>query len=139
MRVIASLTTFAATVLAAVLIGFGVPVGWLWIGSQLQAGSGATTVDFSVAMVILFGIILSYVLLLYIAGIVMAIFDRGDRGAPTPATRAPWMQGQTETRPGSRRQMINGVERVFVVTTIVVTLAFWIWFAFESGSPLPNQ
>jgi hypothetical protein len=49
------------------------------------------------------------------------------------------MQGQTETRPGPRRQLINGVERVFVVTTIVVTLAFWIWFAFESGSPLPNQ
>ncbi len=35
--------------------------------------------------------------------------------------------------------MINGVERVFVVTTIVVTIAFWLWFAFKAGSPLPNQ
>lgn len=140
MRVIAGITTFAATVVAAALIGFGVPVGWLWIGSQLQAGRGATTVDFSVAMVVLFGIILSYVLLLYLAGIVMALFDRGDYGQDgSSGPRAPWMRGQTETRPGPRRELVNGVERMFVVTTIVVTVAFWIWFIFESGSPLPNQ
>jgi hypothetical protein len=140
MRLILSATTFAATVVAAVLIGFGVPVGWLWIGSQLQAGKGATTVDFSVAMVVLFGIILTYVFLLYLAGIVMALLDRGPDHGPVPqGPRSPWMQGQTETRPGPRRQMINGVERIFVVTTVVVTLAFWAWFAFKAGSPLPNQ
>jgi hypothetical protein len=139
MRLIAGIATFAATVVAAALIGFGVPVAWLWIGSQLQAGSGATTVDFSVAMVVLFGIILSYVLLLYIAGIVMALFDRADYGPGPSGPRAPWMRGQTETRPGPRRSMVNGVERMFVVTTIVVTVAFWLWFIFESGSPLPNQ
>jgi hypothetical protein len=130
-------TTFAATVVAAALMGFGVPLGWLWIGSQLQGSSGATNVDFSVAMAVLFGIILTYVLLLYLAGIVMALLDRGDRSASS--TRAPWMRGQTETRPGPRRDAINGIERLFVVTTVVVTLAFWAWFAFKAGSPLPNQ
>ncbi len=139
MRLIVSATSFAATAVAAALIGFGVPVGWLWIGSQLQAGKGATTVDFSVAMIVLFGIILTYVLLLYLAGIVMALFDRGDRVGPAGGPRAPWMRGQTETRPGPRRDMVNGVERLFVVTTIVVTVAFWLWFAFKAGSPLPNQ
>jgi hypothetical protein len=132
-------TTFAATVVAAALMGFGVPLGWLWIGSQLQGNSGATNVDFSVAMAVLFGIILTYVFLLYLAGILMALLDRGDRGGPMSGPRAPWMRGQTETRPGPRRQVINGVERLFVVTTIVVTLAFWLWFAFKAGSPLPNQ
>ena len=127
MRVIANVTAFAATVLAAALIGFGVPVAWLWIGSQLQAGRGATTVDFSVAMVVLFGIVRE------------DFFDRDDYGPGPAAPRAPWMRGQTETRPGPRRQIVNGVERMFVVTTIVVTVAFWLWFIFESGSPLPNQ
>lgn len=139
MRLIVNVTAFAATVVAAALIGFGVPVGWLWVGSQLQAGSGATTVDFSVAMVVLFGIILTYVVLLYVAGIVMALFDRDDYGPGPARPRAPWMRGQTETRPGPRQQVANGVERMFVVTTIVVTVAFWLWFIFESGSPLPNQ
>jgi hypothetical protein len=138
MRFVAGVATFALTFVAAALIGFGVPLGWLWIGSQLQGGSGATNVDFSVAMAVLFGIILSYVLLLYLAGIAMALLDRGDH-APQAASRAPWMRGQTETRPGPRRQTIDGIERLFVVTTIVVSVAFWIWFAFKAGSPLPNQ
>jgi hypothetical protein len=138
MRLIGSVATLAATIVAAALIGFGVPLGWLWIGSQLQGGSGATNVDFSVAMAVLFGIILSYVALLYIAGVVMAVFDRGDHG-PQAASRAPWMKGQSETRPASRRQTIDGIERIFVVTTVVVSVAFWLWFAFKAGSPLPNQ
>jgi hypothetical protein len=139
MRLVVSVAAFAATVVAAAVMGFGVPVGWLWIGSQLQTGSGASTVNFSVAMVILFGIILTYVFLLYVAGIVMALLDRPDHGPAPRGPRSPWMRGQTETRPGPRRQVINGVERIFVVTTIVVTVAFWLWFAFEAGSPLPNQ
>lgn len=139
MRAIGTLITFAATIVAAILIGFGVPLAWIWIGSQLQGDSGATTTSFSVAMAILFGIIATYVGLLYLAGIVMAIFESRGGGSEI-APRAPWMRGQTETRPaGYRRSAIDGVERVFVVTTIVVTIAFWLWFAFKAGSPLPNQ
>lgn len=138
MRVLGTITTFLFTFVAAALMGFGVPLAWLWIGSQLQGGTGATSIDFSVAMAVLFGIILSYVLLLYLAGVLMAVFDRGDHPAAA-SSRAPWMKGQTETRPIARRQTIAGIERLFVVTTIVVTVAFWLWFAFEAGSPLPNQ
>ena len=47
--------------------------------------------------------------------------------------------GNTKAKLGYRRSAIDGVERVFVVTTIVVTIAFWLWFAFKAGSPLPNQ
>ncbi len=138
MRAIGTVLTFVATIVAAAVIGFGVPLAWIWIGSQLQGDSGATTTSFSVAMAILFGIIATYVALLYLAGIVMALFE--SRGETEIAPRAPWMRGQTETRPaGGRRSVINGVERVFVVTTIVVTIAFWLWFAFKAGSPLPNQ
>lgn len=138
MRAVGTFLTFTATIVAAALIGFGVPLAWIWIGSQLQGDSGATTTSFSVAMAILFGIIATYVLLLYIAGILMALFESRNEAEIVP--RAPWMRGQTETRPaGARRTMIDGVERVFVVTTIVVTIAFWLWFAFKAGSPLPNQ
>ena len=33
----------------------------------------------------------------------------------------------------------GGIERVFVVTTLIVTAAFWLWLLFLAGSPLPNQ
>lgn len=138
MRALVSLAGFALTVAAAILIGFGVPLGWVWIGSQLQGDSGATSTSWSVAMAILFGIIFTYVLLLYLAGIVMALFDSGSRDGSAPKQRAPWMRGMTDTRPVNRNTLGN-VERVFVVTTVIVTVAFWAWFAFKAGSPLPNQ
>ena len=140
MRVVAQLVTFVATVIAAVIIGFGVPLAWVWIGSQLQSGSGASTVNFSVAMVILFGIILTYVLLLYLAGVVMAVFGPREGGPAGPTgPRAPWMRGMTDTRQVKRASALGGIERLFVVTTMLVTLAFWLWFAFKAGSPLPSQ
>ncbi len=125
------------TIAAAAVIGFGVPLAWVWIGSQLQSGEGATTVSFTVAIVILFGIIASYVAVLYIAGLVMAALERDDDEAAT--SRSPWMRGMTDTRQRARRNTIGAVERIFVITTILVTVAFWLWFAFEAGSPLPSQ
>ena len=140
MRTIATIAGFALTVVASVLIGFGVPLAWIWIGSQLQGDSGATTTNFSVAMAILFGIIFTYVALLYLAGLVMAVFESASR-SPV-AQRSPWMRGMTDTRQVKRpgpNDALGNVERVFIVTTIIVTVAFWLWFAFEAGSPLPNQ
>ena len=138
MRAVGQLFTFVSTVVAALIIGFGVPLGWIWIGSQMQSGSGASTVNFSVAMVILFGIIITYVLLLYLAGIVMAYF--GPRqGSGTHAPRAPWMRGMTDTRQLKQGSAMGGIERLFVVTTMIVFAAFWLWFAFKAGSPLPSQ
>ena len=89
MRAFGQVITFVATVVAALIIGFGVPLGWIWIGSQMQTGSGASTVNFSVAMVILFGIIATYVLLLYLAGVVMAYFgpQRGRQRRPAGRER----------------------------------------------------
>ena len=139
MRTVVSIFGFALTVVAAVLIGFGVPLAWVWIGSQLQGDSGATTTNFSVAMAILFGIIATYVLLLYLAGIVMALFETASR-APQQRPRSPWMRGMTDTRQVKRPgDTLGNVERIFIVTTVIVTVAFWLWFAFEAGSPLPNQ
>ncbi len=137
MRAVVSLTSFALTVIAAIVIGFGVPLGWIWIGSQLQGSNGATNTNFSVAMAILFGIILTYVALLYLAGVVMTLFESGDQQRPGP--RAPWMRGMTDTRQRTEGGAMGGIERVFVVTTMIVTVAFWLWFAFKAGSPLPNQ
>jgi hypothetical protein len=139
MRAFGQVITFFATLVAALIIGFGVPLGWIWIGSQMQTGSGASTVNFSVAMVILFGIIATYVLLLYLAGIVMAYFGPQQGVGGGSQSRAPWMRGMTDTRQVKRGSAMGGIERLFVVTTMIVFAAFWLWFAFKAGSPLPSQ
>jgi hypothetical protein len=140
MRAFGQAIIFVMTVAAALIIGFGVPLGWIWIGSQMQTGSGASTVNFSVAMVILFGIIATYVLLLYVAGIVMAYFGPREAGGATATrTRAPWMRGMTDTREVKKGSAMGAIERLFVITTMIVFAAFWLWFAFKAGSPLPSQ
>jgi len=138
MRAFTNVLTFTITILAAVAIGFGVPLAWIWIGSQLQGDNGATGVNFSVAMAILFGIIFTYVLLLYLAGVVMSLFSGGE-ASTAHGPRSPWMRGMTDARPHHRNEPLGGVERVFLITTVIVTCAFFIWFAFIAGSPLPNQ
>lgn len=128
--------TFVLTMVAAVAIGFGVPLGWVWIGSQLQSDNGAGPVSWTVAMVILFGIIFTYVGLLYLATFTMGRMESRGEADHAPE-RAPWMRGMTETR--GRQGAMAGIERVFVVTTLLVTVAFWLWFAFLAGSPIPSQ
>lgn len=129
------------TVVVAAIVGFGVPLGWVWIGSQVQGGSGATNLNFSVAMLILFGIIFTYVGVLWVAGWVIARVDPSDPTKQTSTARSPWMRGMSDTRaikPKSAERTWT-VETVFVGTTMIVTAAFWVWFLFIAGSPLPNQ
>lgn len=139
MRSIADILILVVTVAAAVVIGFGVPLLWVWIGSQLQGTSGATSLNFSVAVAILIGIIVTYGFVLYLAGWVMT---RVEPGPQRPGTaRSPWMRGMTDTRQRPRQPgpQMGGIERLFVTTTLIVTAAFWVWFLFLAGSPLPNQ
>ena len=49
------------------------------------------------------------------------------------------MKGMTDTREVKRGSAMGGIERLFVVTTMIVFAAFWLWFAFKAGSPLPSQ
>jgi hypothetical protein len=141
MRAVGGLFTLILTLVAAAVIGFGVPLAWVWIGSQLQGEAGATSLDFSVAVVILLGIIATYVLVLWVAGMVMVRLDpeaaeRRQRGT----ARNPWMRGMSDTRAIlPKQEKGQSIERVFIVTTLVVTVAFWIWFFIDAGSPLPAQ
>lgn len=130
---------FVLTVVAAIVIGFGVPLAWVWIGSRLQGGSG-TSVSFAVAIAILLGIIATYVGLLYLTGWVMARLNPQLReGRQRGSSRQPWMRGMTDTRAvRPAQQQMPGLERVFVTTTIIVSFAFTVWLLFIAGSPLPN-
>lgn len=143
-RSFSEIIAFALTIVAAAAIGFGIPLLWVWIGSQVQGntGAGASNLSFSVAMLILFGIILSYVIVLYLAGWVIAHFGGEPVAGPQRGSaNSPWMRGMTDSRAITPRHTtrIERIERTFVITTILVTVAVSIWFFGFAGSPLPNQ
>ena len=125
----------ALTLLGAALIGFGVPLFWVWIASTLYGKPGAVTG--SVAAFIFTGILVTYWGLLLIASWIRARLinrelDRGPR-------RQSWNRSMRDTpyRPGDHRS--DPVERLFVATAIMSMIGFAVWFAFFAGAPFPTN
>ena len=135
-RVLLGTGSTAVTLIGALLIGFGVPLFWIFIASQFYGKTGA--VNGPVAVFIGTGILVSYYGLLLIASWIRArLLRREAQGRRGP--RDPWNRSMRDTpyRPGQQRS--DPVERLFVATAIVSLIAFLIWFAFFAGAPFPNS
>jgi hypothetical protein len=126
---------FVLELAAAALIGAGVPLLWVWIGSLIQSSRGAQHVEGSTAAIIFVGILASYVVILMIAGAVQARNQAEEDQAPA---RYPWNRSMRDEpyRPGANK--LTPVEAVFVGTAIVASIAMLIWFFAFAGNPLPT-
>jgi multisubunit Na+/H+ antiporter MnhC subunit len=133
-RVIVGTGSTAFTLVGALLIGFGVPLFWIFVASQFYGKTGA--VNGPVAAFIGTGILVSYYGLLLIASYVRARLLKREMGRPA---RDPWNRSMRDTpyKPGERQS--DPVERLFVATAIVSMVAFLVWFAFFAGAPFPTQ
>jgi hypothetical protein len=135
-RVLLGTGSTAFTLVGALLIGFGVPLFWIFIASQFYGKTGA--VNGPVAVFIGTGILVSYYGLLLIASWVRArLLDRQPQ--PGRGARDPWNRSMRDTpyQPGHHRS--DPVERLFVATAIVSLIAFLVWFAFFAGAPFPTN
>jgi multisubunit Na+/H+ antiporter MnhC subunit len=135
-RVLLGTGSTAFTLVGAVVIGFGVPLFWIFVGSQFYGKTGA--VNGPVAAFIGTGILVSYYGLLLIASWVRARLLRRQAEAGR-GPRASWNRSMRDTpyRPGQEHS--DPVERLFVATAIVSLIGFLIWFAFFAGAPFPNS
>ena len=126
---------FVIEIIAAALIGAGVPLLWIWIGSLIQSSRGAQHVEGSTAAIIFVGILATYVVVLMIAGAIEARTRAEEDQAPV---RYPWNRSMRDEpyRPGT--QKLTPVEAVFVGTAIVASIAMLVWFFAFAGSPLPT-
>jgi hypothetical protein len=126
---------FVVEIVAAIVVGAGVPLLWIWIGSLIQGSRGAQGVEASTAVILVLGILISYTLILIVAG---AIQGRSQSAARRPPTRYPWLRSMRDEpyRPGEGK--LTPVEAVFVGTAVVASIAMLIWFFAFAGSPLPN-
>lgn len=137
-RLLATLTTgtirIVGEVLGAVIVAVGVPLLWVWIGSLIQSARGASGVEGSTALAMVVGIVLTYGIVLYVAGWIQA---HRDTSMPPPV-RYPWNRSMRDApyRPGNRR--MSPVEAAFVIAAITATIAMMIWFFAFAGDPLPT-
>ena len=125
----------ALTLIGALLIGFGVPLFWIWIASQFYDKPGA--VNGSVAAFIGTGILVSYWGILLLASWIRARLM--GRAAERGPRRSSWNRSMRDSpfRPGHDRS--DPIERLFVATAIISLIGFAIWFAFFAGAPFPNN
>ena len=126
---------FVLEIAAAALIGAGVPLLWIWIGSLIQSSRGAQHVEGSTAAIIFVGILGSYVIVLMVAGAIQARSEAEEESAPP---RYPWNRSMRDEpyRPGTGK--LSPVEAVFVGTAVVASIGMLIWFFAFAGSPLPT-
>ena len=117
------------------VIGAGVPLFWIWVGSLIQSSRGAQHVEGSTVAILIVGILVTYVVILVIAG---AIQGRSTRHIERPPPRYPWNRSMRDEpyRPGTSK--LTPVEAVFVGTAVVASIAMVIWFFALAGSPLPT-
>jgi hypothetical protein len=125
---------FVLEIAAAALIGAGVPLLWIWIGSMIQASRGAQQVEGATAAILFVGILGTYVVILMIAGAIQARGAAEEERAPA---RYPWNRSMRDEpyRPGTGK--LSPVEAVFVGTAVVASIGMLIWFFAFAGSPLP--
>ena len=125
----------AFTLVGSLVIGFGVPLLWVFLASKLYGKPGA--VNGSVALFIFTGILVSYWGLLLIASWLRGrMLEPGEEAGPR---RQSWNRSMRDAsyRPGEQKS--DPIERLFVTTAIISMIGFGIWFAFFAGAPFPTS
>ena len=125
----------ALMAVGSVTLWLGIPIGWLWIGSQVQAGSQSP--GFTPYMLVLAGIVISIAVMAKLLAILNRAYKRvaGDDDAVV-RVRMPWhrsMRGDDDHRPPR-----SVLDVVMVISVSCAMLAFGVWFFFFAGSSLPT-
>jgi multisubunit Na+/H+ antiporter MnhB subunit len=118
---------------AAMLLWVGIPLGWLWIGSQLVDSSQPSMGPY---MVVVVGIIASVVIDALIISRLNRQYERVTGGRGNVRMQLPWMKSMRGEREKPREMSVLDV--VMVGTVALAALTMGVWFFFFAGSPLPN-
>jgi hypothetical protein len=120
-------------VLGGLMLWFGNPVLWLWIGSQMSETQRASMGPYAV---VAFGIVASTILVSWGLARIHRRYQEVSGYTPTVRVRLPWMRsvrGEEDSRPE-----ITVLDVVVVTTALLGLLAALVWFAAFAGSPLPS-
>jgi hypothetical protein len=117
----------------SIFLWIGIPIGWLWIGSQIQSDSGQAS--FGLYLGVLLGIIVSMVAIGKLLTGLNGVYGRLT-GSEVVRVRLPWhrsLRGEQEGRPP--RQILDVV---MVISVLAAGFVFMLWFLFFAGSSLPG-
>jgi len=124
-----STVTTVLVLVFGVLVGLGVPLLWIWIGSQTQDTTAPSATAY---VVVLVGIVFT---LLLIGGFLSFFADRSKLRA---RERADWMRGMSEERRVDSISDVHPLELIIFCAVFIDIIVFAVWFfAFaDPGTPV---
>jgi multisubunit Na+/H+ antiporter MnhB subunit len=118
---------------AAMFLWVGIPLGWLWIGSQLVDSSQPSMGPY---MVVVVGIIASVVIDALLISRLNREYERVTGSHGRVRMQVPWMKSMRGEREKPRE--ISVLDAIMIGTVTLAGLCALLWFIFLAGSPLPT-
>jgi hypothetical protein len=111
-----------------------IPLGWLWIGSQLV---GTQEPRLWAYFLVLVGIVCSVIAMAKVLSLLNRRFlaVRGD-DEYKPKIPLPWLESMRDERHAQRATVLD---LVLVASAVIAGVSMLVWFLFAAGSPLPGQ
>jgi hypothetical protein len=129
----AAVVLILAMSVAALLLWIGIPIGWLWIGSQLVSSSQPSMGPYAVVAI---GIIASVVIDAMILSRLNRTYQRVTDSDGQVRIQLPWMKSMRGERESGRQTTVLDIILVGSVTLAGLTML--LWWVFLAGSPLPS-
>jgi hypothetical protein len=115
-----ALAILVAAAACAAVFGVGVPLGWIWVASQLQTTPGQATGPLA-AFVVIAGPLASYFALTVVVG-------RFSQPRDARPRRMTWNRSRDDAPDKARP--ITGFEQVILLSVLIVAAIFEVWFLF---------
>jgi len=118
---------------AALFLWVGIPIGWLWIGSQLVSSSQPSMGPYAVVAI---GIIGSVVIDAMILSRLNRAYQRVTETDGQVRLQLPWMKSMRGERESGRSTSVLDI--ILVGSVTLAGLTMFLWWIFLAGSPLPS-
>lgn len=129
----AALLLIVLMALGSVMLWIGIPVGWLYLASQLVDTSQPTLGPY---ILIIFGIPITMVIFGKALFSLDRAFERVTGRRSETSFRPAWLKSMRGERTTARRLTV--LEGVMIISVSLALLAFGVWFFLFAGSSLPT-
>ena len=119
--------------IGSVVLWLGIPIGWLYLASQLVDSSQPTLGPY---VLVIFGIPITMFLFGKMLFTLDRVFERVTGRTSETDFRPPWLKSMRAERANKRRLTV--LEGVMIVSVSIAVVASGIWFFFFAGSSLPT-
>jgi hypothetical protein len=121
-------------IVAALSMWTVIPLGWVWLGSQISSGQAPAGGPY---MVVLVGIVVSILLISWLLGRLNRIYMHLTGSNTVEPIRPAWLKSLRDSE--APRGNPTVLETVIVASVVLAIVSMTAWFFIAAGSPLPNQ